>query len=77
MGKMKEIFIEQMEKEYNGDHDAYIRAQAEQACEEFLKDEEHMCPNCMNPALESNETESRCINCGQKYVWVDSTLRYK
>tara|TARA_R110002051_G_scaffold294404_1_gene359681 strand:- start:4840 stop:5073 length:234 start_codon:yes stop_codon:yes gene_type:complete len=77
MGKMKEIFMEMVEKEYNGDHDAYIQDLARQTCEEFIKDEDTMCPNCNNPALERNETEARCINCGQAYVWVGSALRFK
>jgi|TARA_R110001592_G_scaffold266060_1_gene531699 ribosomal protein L37AE/L43A len=77
MGKMKEIFMQEMEEKYHGSHEAMIADMARQSCEEFIKDEEHMCPNCMNPALERNETEARCINCGQSFVWVGGALRFK
>tara|TARA_R110000772_G_scaffold105015_1_gene206584 strand:+ start:977 stop:1210 length:234 start_codon:yes stop_codon:yes gene_type:complete len=77
MGKMKEIYMEMLEQEYQGDHDTMIADMARQSCEEFIKDENHMCPNCMNPALERNETEARCISCAQEYVFVNSSLRFK
>ena len=74
---MKEIFMAQMEDKYQGDHNAMIADMARQSCEEFIKDEEQMCPNCMQAGIERNETEARCINCGQSYVLVNSALRYK
>jgi hypothetical protein len=77
MGKMKEIFMERMENEYQGNHDAFIHGLAQASCEEFIKDEEQMCPNCMQPGIERNETEARCISCGQEYVFVNSALRFK
>ena len=77
MGKMKEIYMEMVEQQYQGDHDAYIRDLAKQTIEEFIKDEEHMCPNCNNISIERNETEARCIQCAQEYVFVGSALRFK
>tara|TARA_R100000742_G_C4276758_1_gene98054 strand:+ start:1800 stop:2033 length:234 start_codon:yes stop_codon:yes gene_type:complete len=77
MGKMKAIFMEMIEKEYQGDHDAYIQDLARQTCEEFIKDEDTMCPNCYNQSLERNESEARCINCGQEFNWVENSLRFK
>ena len=74
---MKEIFMEQMEIEYQGDHDAYIADLARQTCEEFIKDEGNLCPNCYQPSLERNETEARCLHCGQEYVFVGEALRFK
>tara|TARA_R110002126_G_scaffold924_9_gene5586 strand:- start:468 stop:701 length:234 start_codon:yes stop_codon:yes gene_type:complete len=77
MGKMKEIFMQKMEEKYQGSHEAMIADMARQTCEEFIKDEEQMCPNCMQPGIERNETEATCINCGQEYVFVNSALRFK
>jgi len=77
MGKMKEVYMELMEKEYHGSHEAMIADMARQSCEEFIKDEGNMCPNCMTPALERNETEARCINCAQEFIFVGEALRYK
>tara|TARA_R110001592_G_scaffold34089_2_gene117424 strand:- start:2810 stop:3043 length:234 start_codon:yes stop_codon:yes gene_type:complete len=77
MGKMKELYMKQMEEKYHGSHEAMIADMARQSCEEFIKDDSSMCPNCYNPALESNEKESRCINCGQSYIKVGSSLRFK
>tara|TARA_R100001443_G_C3211173_1_gene143446 strand:+ start:20 stop:253 length:234 start_codon:yes stop_codon:yes gene_type:complete len=77
MGKMKQIFMDMVEREYNGDHDAYIQDLARQTCEEFIRDEDTLCPNCTQPALERNESEARCINCGQNYIYVGQALRFK
>ena len=77
MGKMKAIFMERMEDEYQGNHDAFIHGLAQASCEELIKDEEHMCPNCRYPALERNETEARCVHCAQEYIFVNSALRFK
>ena len=77
MGKMKEIFMEKMEKEYHGSHEAMIADMARQTCEEFIKDEANMCPNCYNASLKRNETEARCVHCGQEFIFVSEALRYK
>jgi hypothetical protein len=77
MGKMKEIYMEMLEQEYQGNHDAMIADMARQSCEEFIKDENHMCPNCNNISIERNETEARCIQCAQEYVLVGTALRFK
>ena len=39
MGRMKEIFMEMVEHEYNGDHDAHLQDMARQSCEEFIKED--------------------------------------
>jgi hypothetical protein len=77
MGKMKEIYMEMVEQEYKGDHDAYIRDLAKQTIEEFVRAEDQMCPNCNSIAIERNESEARCISCGQDYIFVGSALRFK
>ena len=54
-----------------------IADMARQTCEEFIKDEANMCPNCYNASLERNETEARCVHCGQEFIFVSEALRYK
>lgn len=46
MGRMKEIFMAQMEEKYQGDHDAMIQDMARVTCEELVPDMDHVCPNC-------------------------------
>ncbi len=74
---MKQLFIEIVERDFNGDYDAYTAEQARQTCEEFIPDEDTLCPNCFGNGLERNETEARCVGCGQEFVYVGPTLRFK
>ena len=43
MGKMKAIFMEMLEQEYNGSHDAFIQELSKQTCEEFVPWNEDKC----------------------------------
>lgn len=76
MGRMKEIFMEMVEHEYNGDHDAHLQDMARQSCEEFIKEDGTPCPNCHEPALMRNETQAACERCGQEFVYVGNALRF-
>jgi hypothetical protein len=77
MGKMKEVFMDQFNNEYQGSHDAFIHGLAQATIEEFIKDEDTPCPNCNNFSLERNESEAACTNCGQDYILIGSSLRFK
>lgn len=77
MGRMKEVFMEMIEREYKGDHDAYLEDLAKQSCEEFSYLEDVLCPNCMTKSLHRNETECYCEACAQEFIYVGSALRFK
>lgn len=77
MGRMKEVFMETIERDFNGDHDAHIQELAKQACEEFSYLEDTPCPNCLNRTLHRNETEAVCEACAQEFIYVGSSLRFK
>lgn len=74
---MKELFMEIVERDFNGDLDAYTQDQARVTCEEFVPDTETQCPNCYENGLERNESEARCVWCGQQFVFVGSALKFK
>ena len=38
MGKMKEVFMDQFNNEYQGSHDAFIHGLAQASIEEFIKE---------------------------------------
>ena len=76
MGKMKEIFMEMVEREYNGDHDAYIQDMARQSCEEFIHMEDEHCGNCDTPVIVRNEDTAVCEACGIEYVYVYGQKRF-
>jgi hypothetical protein len=76
MGRMKEVYIEMIERDFNGDHDAHIQALAKQSCEEFSY-VETLCPNCFNNRLHRNELEAICKACAQEFIYVGSALRFK
>lgn len=77
MGRMKEVYMETIERDFNGDHDAHIQELAKQSCEEFSYVEHVPCPNCLNITLHRNELEAICDTCGQDFIYVGSSLRFK
>jgi len=77
MGKMKEKFIETIENEYRGDHDAYLQDLARQSCEEYYHMENTLCPNCMGETLYRNEDDITCDACAQHFIQVNNSLRFK
>ena len=77
MGEMKELFIEQQEElEYRGAHDAMIHSYARKAIEEYIEEGDTPCPNCNMPTLLRNESNAKCTECGQEFVYVGSALRF-
>ena len=82
MGKMKELFIEQqneMEADntfYKGVHDSMIHSYARKAIEEYIEECDTPCPNCNMPTLLRNESNAKCTECGQEFVYVGSALRF-
>lgn len=78
MGRMKEMYMQMVEEEYNGDHDAFIQELARVTCEEFVHLDSMQCPNCHNHSIHRNETEAVCETCGQEFILVEgNTLRFK
>jgi len=73
---MKELYMK-MREEYQGSEDAFIQELARPTCEEFIKVDDNPCPNCYEPALLRNETQALCESCGQEFVYVESSLRFK
>lgn len=82
MGKMKELFIEQQNELeadntfYEGVHDSMIHSLARTAIEEYIKEGDTPCPNCNTPSLLRNESNAKCTECGQEFVYVGSALRF-
>jgi len=77
MGRMKEVYMETIERDFNGDHDAHIQELAKQSCEEFSYVEDVPCPNCNNYTLHRTESEATCEVCAQDFIYVGSALRFK
>jgi len=78
MGRMKELFIEQQEElEYRGAHDAMIHSYSRKAIEEYIEEGDTPCPNCHKVSLLRNESNARCTECGQQFIYVDGgALRF-
>tara|TARA_R110002020_G_scaffold107192_2_gene249107 strand:- start:9467 stop:9781 length:315 start_codon:yes stop_codon:yes gene_type:complete len=71
MGRMKEIFMEQMEEKYQGSHDAYIQDMARVTIEEFVSEDElsKRDPNKFRkPGYNDIEVSTKyvCPNCYEK-----------
>jgi len=78
MGRMKELFIEQQQElEYRGAHDAMIHGLSRKAIEEYIEEGDTPCPNCNMPTLLRNESNAKCTECAQEFVYVDGgALRF-
>ena len=77
MGRMKELFIEKQEELiYRGVHDSMIHALSRKAIEEYINEGETPCPNCNQPSLLRNESNAKCTECAQEFVYVGSALRF-
>ena len=74
MGRMKELYMEMIENEYKGDHDAYLQDLARITCEEFIPLEDHQCPNCFQSSIIRNETSVQCESCAQEFVLVENNV---
>lgn len=77
MGRMKEVYMETVQNDFNGDHNTYIQELARQSCEEFSYVQDTPCPNCLNMTLHRNESEAICEVCAQEFIYVGSALRFK
>jgi hypothetical protein len=82
MGRMKELFIEQQNRIeedntfYKGLHDSMIHSLAKKSIEEYIQEGDTPCPNCNMPTLLRNESNAKCSECAQEFVYVGSALRF-
>ena len=76
MGKMKELFIEQQNEAYNGSHDLMIEDLARQTVEEYIIEGDTPCPNCNQVSLLRNESNAKCTECSQKFIYIGNALRF-
>ena len=76
MGRMKEIFIDQQNEEHNGSHDAMIHNLSRRAIEEYITEGDTPCPNCSQPSLLRNESNAKCLECGQEFTYNGNSLRF-
>jgi hypothetical protein len=79
MGKMKELAIEQQEKA------AHEEAQELSAMESSILNERRPftkinateCPNCNLHTLMTNDIDISCEACGQAFIYINNSLRFK
>tara|TARA_B110000977_G_scaffold116804_1_gene150930 strand:- start:967 stop:1197 length:231 start_codon:yes stop_codon:yes gene_type:complete len=76
MGKMKEVLMDMIQKEY-GSYENYQRTLNEDAATQWVH-KDTPCPNCNRETLMQNEDLAiNCDACGQSYIEVDNALRFK
>ena len=79
MGRMKEVFMQMREDEWEGDPNEYLK----QYVEKHMKDYEvHIkditCPNCGTPHLfQVDKHEYYCEVCAYEFIEVENSLRFK
>ena len=76
MGKMKEVFMEMREAEFDGTLEEFINLQKEEALTEPV---DILCPNCLTDKLvETENNEMNCATCGYDFIKIDrNTVRFK
>ena len=77
MGRMKEIHIDMLNAQWEGDPNEFLEMHIKQ--QEYLK-REILCPNCMTDNLipTEEENELNCMECGYDFIRLDyNTVRYK
>jgi len=74
---MKEVYMEIVQNDFNGDHDAYMQELAKEPCKKMVYIDDVACPNCFNYTLHRNETEATCEICGEDFIYIGSILRFK
>tara|TARA_B100001758_G_C18416982_1_gene620974 strand:+ start:3958 stop:4188 length:231 start_codon:yes stop_codon:yes gene_type:complete len=76
MGKMKEIFMQMREAEFNGPLEEFINLQKEEALTEPV---DILCPNCLTDKLvQTKNNEMNCTTCGYDFILIDrNTVRFK
>ena len=77
MGKMKEIFMQIIEQEYNGNYDKFTEEKSKEACSRFIYLDDVLCSNCSNATMHRSESDFACDTCGQEYIEVNNSLRFK
>ena len=79
---MKELFIEQQNEMeanntfYKGVHDSMIHSLARKAIEEYIQEGDTPCPNCNMLTLLRNESNAKCSECAQEFVYIGGALRF-
>ena len=72
MGRMKEVFMEMIQKQYDGDYDKFLEQNAKQWVAQEIQ-----CPNCGNEHLLQNEDDYLCEGCAQEFIKVEGALRFR
>ena len=79
MGRIKELFIQMQQEDYNGNPDAYMKKYVEELENAEVK-EQIACPNCFKHSLVPTEEENilECKDCGYDFIRIDyNTLRFR
>ena len=77
MGRMKEVYIQMLDEEYQGDPSLYLKDQMQRLYEGFTSTD-ITCPNCLKDKLMSDsKDEGECHSCGQEFIFIENTIRFK
>ncbi len=78
MGKMKELYIQMQEEEYEGNPSEYIAEHINRINEGFSATN-ILCPNCVKEKLaQDSETDLKCFKCGYDFIKIDEkTVKFK
>ena len=77
MGRMKDVYIRMVDEGYMGDPADYLKQVVAEYAKPVSKNSGILCPNCLKTELDKEENQINCSSCGQEYILVENSLRFK
>ena len=79
MGKMKEVFMQMREDDWQGDPDDYLKQYVNNQRKDYeIHISEILCPNCFRTNLHQvDEHDYHCEVCAYDFIKVNNAIRFK
>ena len=77
MGRMKEVYIQMIEEGFLGEPNDYLKQVVAEYATPIAERSDTLCPNCLASNLNKKDDQLDCVNCGQEFILVENSLRFK
>ena len=76
MGRMKEVFMQMREDNWEGTHEEYLKHYVETNKLNLYKSS--LCPACMSNDIQHRPNDKvTCTSCGQNFIIKDNIISFK
>lgn len=77
MGRMKEVYMQMVEEGFFGEPNDYLKQVVAEYAKPIKERSDILCPNCLGSNLEKKDDQLDCFGCGQEFILVENSLRFK